>query len=90
MATVCKTVVRGVVITALAGGVLVAVAGPHRVHAMFDQARGNITQVIDNNIDDPVILRGQIKKLEAQYPKKIAEVRSGPVGSADPGGAARA
>ncbi len=76
MAAVCKTVVRGVVITALAGGVLVAVAGPHRVHAMFDQARGNITQVIDNSIDDPTLLRAQIKKLEAQYPQKIAEVRS--------------
>ncbi len=76
MAAVCKTVVRGVVITALAGGVLVAVAGPGRVHAMFDQARGNITQVIDSNIDDPILLRAQIKKLEAQYPQKIADVRS--------------
>jgi len=71
-----KTIVRGVVITALAGGVLVAVAGPHRVHAMFDQARSNITQVIDNNIEDPVLLRAQIKKLAAQYPRKIAEVRA--------------
>jgi len=71
-----KTIVRGVVITALAGGVLVAVAGPHRVGAMFDQARTNITQVIDDNIEDPVMLRAQIKKLAAQYPEKIAEVRS--------------
>ena len=76
MGCIGKTVVRGVVITALAGGVLVAVAGPQRAHAMYSQTRGAITNVIDSNIDDPILLRTQIKKLEAQYPSKIAEVRS--------------
>lgn len=76
MGCIGKTVVRGVVITALAGGVLVAVAGPHRAHAMYNQTRGSIINVIDSNIDDPILLRAQVKKLEAQYPGKIAEVRS--------------
>ncbi len=76
MGCIGKTVVRGVVITALAGGVLVAVAGPQRVGALVHQTRGNIVSVIDSNIDDPILLRAQIKKLEAQYPGKIAEVRS--------------
>jgi predicted RNase H-like nuclease (RuvC/YqgF family) len=76
MGCISKTVVRGVVITALAGGVLVAVAGPQRVGMLFDQTRSNVISVIDSNIDDPVLLRSQIKKLEAQYPGKIAEVRS--------------
>ncbi len=76
MGCIGKTVVRGVVITALAGGVLVAVAGPQRVGALVNQTRGNIVSVIDENIDDPILLRQQIKKLEAQYPGKIAEVRS--------------
>lgn len=76
MGCIGKTVVRGVVITALAGGVLVAVAGPQRVGALLNQTRGNIVGVIDNNIEDPILLRQQIKKLEAQYPSKIAEVRS--------------
>ncbi|MFK7759853.1 MAG: hypothetical protein AB8C13_07900 [Phycisphaerales bacterium] len=71
-----KTIVRGVVITALAGGVLVAVAGPHRVGYMVNQTRANFVSVIDDNIEDPILLRAQIKKLEAQYPEKIAEVRS--------------
>ena len=71
-----KTIVRGVVITALAGGVLVAVAGPHRVGAMVHQTRANFVSVIDENIEDPILLRAQIKKLESQYPQKIAEVRS--------------
>lgn len=76
MGCIGKTVVRGVVITALAGGVLVAVAGPQRAHAMFNQTRGSLISVIDSNLDDPIILRAQVKKLEAQYPGKIAEVRS--------------
>tara|TARA_R110000868_G_scaffold411617_1_gene706349 strand:+ start:442403 stop:443371 length:969 start_codon:yes stop_codon:yes gene_type:complete len=71
-----KTIVRGVVITALAGGVLVAVAGPQRVGAMVHQTRSNFISVIDDNIEDPIMLRAQIKNLEAQYPHKIAEVRS--------------
>ncbi len=76
MGCIGKTVVRGVVITALAGGVLVAVAGPQRAQAMFNQTRGGLIGVIDDNIDDPILLRAQVKKLEAQYPGKIAEVRS--------------
>ena len=76
MGCIGKTVVRGVVITALAGGVLVAVAGPQRAHAMFNQTRGGLLSVIDANIEDPILLRAQVKKLEAQYPGKIAEVRS--------------
>lgn len=75
MGCVGKTVVRGVVITALAGGVLVAVAGPHRVHALIHQTRDGVNQALDSMIDDPVALRQQIRELEAEYPEKIAEVR---------------
>lgn len=71
-----KTVVRGTVIAVLAGGVLVAVAGPHRMHALMSQGQNTLTGIIDEHIDDPVMLRAQIKKLEAEYPGKIAEVRS--------------
>lgn len=76
MGGIGKTVVRGVVITALAGGVLVAVAGPQRVGALVTQTRNGINTAIDSNIQDPVLLRTQIRQLESQYPKKIAEVRS--------------
>jgi chromosome segregation ATPase len=76
MGCIGKTVVRGVVITALAGGVLVAVAGPQRVGAIFHQTRDGINAAIDSNIQDPVLLRAQIRKLESEYPVKIAEVRS--------------
>ena len=43
---------------------------------MVHQTRANFVSVIDENIEDPIMLRAQIKNLEAQYPQKIAEVRS--------------
>lgn len=76
MGSIGKTVVRGVVITTLAGGVLVAVAGPQRVGAMLSQTQNGIHAAIDSNIEDPILLRSQIRQLEQAYPVKIAEVRS--------------
>jgi chromosome segregation ATPase len=74
-----KNVVRFGVIGTLAGGGLMVVAEtarPGSVSAIFGQGKQAIAGVIDRNIDDPVALRAQIAQLEAQYPKKIAEVRS--------------
>lgn len=76
MGCIGKSVVRGVVITALAGGVLVAVAGPQRVGAMLSQTKSGIHAAIDSSIEDPILLRSQIRQLEQAYPVKIAEVRS--------------
>jgi predicted RNase H-like nuclease (RuvC/YqgF family) len=70
-----KTVVRAGVISALVGGVAVAVAGPDHIKALFHQARNNVRGAIDSNISDPVALRAQLKDLEGQYPKRIADVR---------------
>lgn len=70
-----KYIVRAGVIGAIALGTAAAVAGPSRLRALFDQTRESINSKIDENITDPVALRSQIKDLEAQYPKRIAEVR---------------
>lgn len=76
MASMMKHVIRVGVIGALVVGAGVVVAGPHRVRAMFQQARQNINCQIDRNITDPVALRSQLRDLAGQYPKRIAEVRS--------------
>ncbi|MFT5422618.1 MAG: chromosome segregation ATPase [Phycisphaerales bacterium] len=76
MGCIGKTVVRAGVIAALVGGTAVVIAGPHRVGAVFHQTQNHINQVIDSQIDDPIALREQIKRLEAEYPKKISQVRS--------------
>lgn len=75
MGCIGKTVVRGAVLTALVGGVAVAVAGPETVRALFHQTRHNVRHAIDAQISDPVALRAQLRSLEEQYPKKIADVR---------------
>lgn len=71
-----KTMVRTGVIVAIVGGAAVVVAGPDRLFALMHQTRDGINTVIDQAIDDPIALRSQIKKLEAEYPAKIAEVRA--------------
>lgn len=71
-----KTVVRVAVIGALATGATVLVAGPDRVLALAGQARQCVIHKIDSNIKDPVALRAQLRSLEAEYPKRIAAVRS--------------
>lgn len=75
MSCLGKTVVRVGLVGALLMGAGVAVAGPERIKALFQQTRETINSKIDENITDPVALRAQIKDLEAQYPKRLAEVR---------------
>ncbi|MCB9846841.1 MAG: hypothetical protein H6814_00360 [Phycisphaeraceae bacterium] len=76
MAGIVKTVIRLGVIGALVTGGAVVIAGPHRVMALGHQMQSKIVKVIDANIDDPVALRAQLRDLQQQYPKRIAEVRS--------------
>ncbi len=72
---ISKTIVRYGFIGALVVGAGMAVAGPHRVRALFTQTREAINTKIDENITDPVALRSQLRDLEAKYPRRIAEVR---------------
>jgi len=76
MAGVTKTVVRVGLLAALAGGTLIVVAGPDTARALMHQAHANVNNAVGNLVDDPVALRAQLKSLEAEYPKKISEVRT--------------
>lgn len=74
-----KGAVRFGVMAALAGGaaaVVAEAARPGSVGAILHQTSGMVGSVIDANIDDPVAMRAQIKRLQAEYPEKIAEVRA--------------
>ncbi len=76
MAGIVKTVIRIGVIGGLATGAAVLIAGPDRVAAVANQTKSKIVDVIDANIDDPIAMRSQLRSLEAEYPERIAEVRS--------------
>ena len=75
MAGIIKNVVRLGVITTLAGGAVVVVAGPQRCLAVLQQVKQHVNATIDANIDDPIALRSQLRNLEAKYPVRIKEVR---------------
>lgn len=72
---IVKTVVRAGVITAVVGGAVLVVAGPDRAFAVFHQTRAKVNSAIDSKVTDPVALRAQLRDLEGQYPKRIADVR---------------
>lgn len=74
-----KGVVRTGLIVALAGGGSALVAEtvrPGSVGAIVGQARGAIATQIDHAVNESSALRAQLAKLEAEYPQRIAEVRS--------------
>ncbi len=70
----CKMLVRTAVIGGLATGGVVLVAGPQRAAAMFHQAKHAAVSVIDDNIDDPAVLRQQLQKMKSEYPDRIAKI----------------
>lgn len=76
MAGIVKTTVRIALIGALVGGAAIIIAGPHRTHALLSQGKATVNNLIDRQIDDPVALREQLRDLEAQYPKRIAQARA--------------
>lgn len=73
---VFKTITHVTLLGGLALGAAAVIAGPHRVTALFDQARTGVVNTIDRHIDDPVALRHQLAQLERTYPQKIGEIRA--------------
>lgn len=75
MCSVIKSVVRFGLVAAIVGGGVIALAGSDRIGALLHQARNNINASLDKVIDDPVALRSRVRKMESQYPKRIAAVQ---------------
>lgn len=79
MSCITRNVVRLVTVAgtvvAVVGIPAVLIAGPDRVAAVFDQARGQINHQIDAAVGDPAAIRAQLRKLESEYPERIGEVR---------------
>lgn len=71
-----KSLVRFAVIAGLVGGTAAVIVGPDRLGALFDQTQNSINKQVDKVITDPVALRAQMRKLEGEYPDRLADVRS--------------
>lgn len=78
MASITRNVVRLVTVAGAAVAVVgipaVLIAGPDRIAAVFDTAKGSINQRIDTVVGDPAAIRAQLRKLEAEYPQRISEL----------------
>jgi septal ring factor EnvC (AmiA/AmiB activator) len=79
MATIFKKLLRtavvGSVVAGVAVGATVLIAGPERSAVIFDQIQGKVIETIDQNLEDPVALRAQLRELEREYPDRIADLR---------------
>jgi len=75
MTSILKLFLRLGVILTLVGVGAMLFAGPERVQAVVQQVKTDLQKCIDDNIDDPVALRTQLRDLEKEYPKRIAQVR---------------
>lgn len=76
MAGIMKHTMRIVVISGLGVGAAAVIAGPHRVAALAKSAQSRVVNLIDSQIDDPTVLRAQLRDLASKYPDRIAEVRA--------------
>lgn len=74
------SILKGITRIGVLGGLAVAgvvgtsvlVAGRERTAAMAAQVHEAVLSAIDHNIDDPAALRASLRKLEQEYPKRIA------------------
>ncbi len=72
---IAKTAFWGV---AILGGLAIGttlVAGPHHTRHVVDKIRTNVQATLDEVKDNPVALRAQLQRLEAEYPKRIRAVQ---------------
>ena len=74
MGCITKTVFRTALIGGLAVGGLTLVAGPQRVAGGFAQIRHSVTSWFDDNMEDPVVLRQQLKRLQEEYPNRLRKI----------------
>lgn len=59
----------------LAGVAAYAVAGKERTHAVVQEMHTTLLDAIDERVQDPAALRSQLREMEKEYPKRIAQVR---------------
>lgn len=74
MLGIIKTLFRVGLITAACGAAAFLLAGRDRVHAAYSQAQDTLLSAIDANIDDPHVLRSQLRELQREYPDRISQV----------------
>ncbi len=70
-----KTTFWGVAILAGIGIASTFIIGPHGTHAVIMQAQDSVQSKLDSLMDNPVALRAELERLEAEYPVRIRAVQ---------------
>ncbi len=70
-----KVGVASAVLLGLAGAGAYALLGKHRTHAVVEELQDSLLETIDAHIDNPTALRSQLRELEKEYPRRIAQVQ---------------
>lgn len=75
MVSITKSIFRTVLIGGLVLGGATLIVGPHRMTAGLAQVKHTAITWFDSNLDDPVVIREQLRRLEQEYPERIREMQ---------------
>lgn len=70
-----KVAVISTVLLGMAGGGAYALMGKHRTQAVVHEIQDNLLESIDAHLDNPSLMRSQLRELEREYPERIAQVQ---------------
>ncbi len=70
-----KIVVVSTVLIGMAGAGAYALMGKHRTEAVVNELQDNLLESIDAHLDNPALMRSQLRELEREYPERIAQVQ---------------
>ncbi|HEX6883404.1 MAG TPA: hypothetical protein VF530_08480 [Planctomycetota bacterium] len=70
-----KIAVVSTVLLGMAGAGAYALMGKHRTAAVVNEIQDNLLESIDAHLDNPKLMRSQLRELERQYPERIAQVQ---------------
>lgn len=71
-----KVVVMSTLLLGLAGAGAYALMGQHRTSAVVHEIQDNLLESIDAHLDNPSLMRSQLRELERQYPERISQVQA--------------
>ncbi len=71
-----KVAVISTVLLGMAGAGAYALMGRHRTSAVVHEIQGSILESIDEHLDNPALMRSQLRELEREYPERIAQVQN--------------
>ncbi len=70
-----KVGVISAVLLGMAGAGAFALMGKHRTKAVVHELQDNLLESIDAHLDNPALMRSQLRELEKEYPVRIAQVQ---------------